>query len=200
MIIGYNCKKKGNQMGNRISKVYTKTGDDGTTGLGNGKRVPKTHSRVKSFGKIDSLNSQIGLAISFIHQEQSLVDKHRDELREIQHRLFDIGGELSIPDFYIIDEFDVKNIENLIDYHNEDLKPLKNFILPGGSIAASQIHICRTLAREAEIQLIECQNEEKNVNEHALKYLNRLSDLFFVLARQILFNEKKSEILWEQKK
>lgn len=186
-------------MGNRISKVYTKTGDNGTTGLGNGDRVSKTHSRVKSFGKIDSLNSQLGLAISFIHQEQSLIEKHIEELQEIQHRLFDLGGELSIPDFYILDASDVENLERLIDFYNEDLKPLKNFILPGGSISASQVHVCRSLAREAEIQLIECHQEEKNVNEHALKYLNRLSDLFFVLARNILVNERKPEILWSPK-
>ncbi len=186
-------------MGNRISKVYTRTGDNGTTGLGNGERVLKTHSRVKSFGKIDSLNSQLGLAISFIFQEQSLLDKHIEELQEIQHRLFDLGGELSIPDFYILDASDVENLERLIDFYNEDLKPLKNFILPGGSVSASHVHVCRSLAREAEIQLIECHQEEKNVNEDALKYLNRLSDLFFVLARHILINEGKHEVLWASK-
>ena len=186
-------------MGNRISKVYTKTGDKGTTGLGNGKRVSKTDSRVKSFGKIDTLNSHIGLAISFIQQEQSLINKHVDELSEIQHRLFDLGGELSIPDLNIIDENDVENIEKQIDFYNSDLKPLKNFILPGGSIPSSQIHVCRTMAREAEIQLIECQKIEKNINESSLKYINRLSDLFFVLSRHVLVNDNKKEILWSPK-
>jgi cob(I)alamin adenosyltransferase len=123
-----------------------------------------------------------------------------DDLREIQHRLFDLGGELSIPEYVIIDKSDVDNLEKNIDYYNENLEPLKDFIIPGGSISSGQVHICRTLTREAEIQLIECQQIEKNVNENALKYLNRLSDYFFVLARLILFNENKTEVLWETKK
>lgn len=176
-------------MGNRLSKIVTKTGDDGTTGLGDGSRIPKTHSRIEAIGDIDELNCFIGLILA----DKSL--EYDEILTEIHHRLFDVGGELSIPGYTIIDDGDVAKLEIWIAETNNVLPPLKNFILPGGSELLAKIHIARAVARRAERSIIRLL-EDESVNSYTRQYLNRLSDLFFVMARAVAGG---NEVLWQPK-
>ena len=176
-------------MGNRLSKIVTKTGDDGTTGLGDGSRVSKTHARIEAIGDIDELNCLIG----FILADRSL--EYDDILTEIHHRLFDVGGELSIPGYTIIDDSDVERLEVWIAKTNNELPPLKNFILPGGSDLLARIHLARAVSRRAERTVLRLA-EIENVNLYTTQYLNRLSDLFFVLARA---TSRGNEVLWQPK-
>jgi cob(I)alamin adenosyltransferase len=180
-------------MGNRLSKIYTRTGDDGTTGLGDGSRIPKDSLRVEAYGTVDELNSQVGLLRSELaadHPSQTLLSR-------IQHELFDLGGELCIPGYSLIKEEGIERLENGIDALNEHLPPLKDFILPGGSRAASLAHVARTVCRRAE-RRVQSLNRAETLSPLGLKYLNRLSDYLFVLARTLARENDGQEVLWQR--
>jgi cob(I)alamin adenosyltransferase len=178
-------------MGNRLSKIYTRTGDDGTTGLGDGTRVNKDSARVEAFGTVDELNSALGVLLAV----PALAAPLAGCLTEVQHQLFDLGGELCIPGHTVIGPEQVAWLERTLDGFNADLPPLKEFILPGGGSAAAACHVARTVARRAERRVWTLARLE-TVNPHALSYLNRLSDLLFVLARVLARHERGSEVLW----
>ena len=177
-------------MGNRLSKIYTRTGDDGTTGLGDGSRVEKDSLRVETFGTVDELNSIIGLVLA-----SGVNDAVRDCLTRTQHELFDLGGELCMPGYTLIPETCVDQLETELDRFNEDLPPLKDFILPGGSEPAARCHLARTVCRRAERLMVSLAKIE-DINEVSLRYLNRLSDLLFVIARVLARANGGSEVLW----
>lgn len=186
-------------MGFRLSKIYTRTGDKGETGLGDGRRVPKDHPRIEAIGEVDTLNSQLGLLLAGL-AEQRLAHPGLQELIEVlspcQHRLFDLGGELAMPAYQALDTAEVERLERAIDIWNEELGPLENFILPGGSSLIAQAHVCRSLARRAERR---CQhlNAVEPLAGVGLAYINRLSDLLFVAARLIARRQGIAEILWQ---
>jgi cob(I)alamin adenosyltransferase len=165
-------------MGNRLSKIYTRTGDDGSTGLGDGQRVPKDSPRVDAYGAVDELNSAIGLILA----ADELRPEIADCLTRIQNQLFDLGGELCIPETKVMTGDSVRGIEATLDEFNADLPPLKDFILPGGTREAAACHLARTICRRAERRTWQLARTE-TVNKNSLKYLNRLSDLLFVMAR-----------------
>ena len=177
-------------MGNRLSKIYTRTGDKGVTGLGDGSRVDKDSLRVEAYGTVDELSSALGVVIA-----ADLPDEIRDCLTRIQHELFDLGGELCMPGTTLIPDRYVDGLEDNLDGFNEDLPPLKDFILPGGSESAARCHLARTIARRAERRVISLAHNEA-VNEASIRYLNRLSDLLFVIARVLARREGGSEVLW----
>ena len=177
-------------MGNRLSKIYTRTGDKGTTGLGDGSRVDKDSLRVETFGTVDELNSHIGLILT-----GAIEDSIRDCLTRTQHELFDLGGELCMPGYTLVPETCVGQLENDLDHFNEDLPPLKDFILPGGSESAARCHLARTVCRRAERLMVSLTKVE-DINAVSLRYLNRLSDLLFVIARVLARAHGGSEVLW----
>lgn len=177
-------------MGNRLSKIYTRTGDDGTTGLGDGSRIQKDSLRVEAFGTVDELNSVIGLLIV-----ETTDESLRGVLLDIQHDLFDLGGELCIPGSEMIADRHAGRLETELDRLNEDLPPLKEFILPGGSRSAAHAHHARTVCRRAERRIIALARQEA-VNEPVIRYLNRLSDLLFVMARILSRRDGAGEVLW----
>lgn len=177
-------------MGNRLSKIVTRTGDAGTTGLGDGSRVAKDSLRIDTMGEVDELNSTIGLLLT-----EELPEAIREALVGIQHDLFDLGGELCIPGMHIISDAHVDRLEELVEQFNEGLTPLKDFILPGGTRAAAFAHLSRTVARRAERRMVHLANNE-NVSDFARKYLNRLSDLMFVLGRALNTAGGRSDVLW----
>ncbi|HIL93664.1 MAG TPA: cob(I)yrinic acid a,c-diamide adenosyltransferase [Cycloclasticus sp.] len=179
-------------MGHRLSKIYTRTGDSGTTGLGDGSRVDKDSLRVEAYGTVDELNSQIGLVIAF-----GTGDVISNQLLDIQHDLFDLGSELCVPGYSAIDDSNIDTLEKILDEHNADLPALKEFILPGGNLAAATCHIARTVCRRAERITVSLAREE-NINPPVVKYLNRLSDLLFVLCRVLARQGGQSEILWDK--
>jgi cob(I)alamin adenosyltransferase len=178
-------------MGHRLSKIYTRTGDDGTTGLGDGSRVKKTERRIEAIGAVDELNSLIGLLLA-----RELPDDIHNTLADIHHDLFDLGGELSIPGRSAIAEQQVIRLETILDKFNADLPPLKEFILPGGSEASAMCHLARSVCRRAERRVIHLGEAEK-INTAATKYLNRLSDLLFVLARVLNVHAGRTDVLWQ---
>jgi len=178
-------------MGNRLTKIYTRTGDRGETGLGDGSRVPKTNLRIKCLGLIDELNASIGIILS-----EKLDDDITQTLTHIQHTLFDVGGEICIPGRVVIDNSYVELLENTLDKYNENLSSLKEFILPGGCKAAAFCHQARTICRRVECELIGLA-EAAEVNPISLSYLNRLSDLLFVTARYINHLESHPDVLWQ---
>lgn len=177
-------------MGNRLSKIYTRTGDKGTTGLGDGSRVDKDSLRVETFGTIDELNSVIGVVLA-----SDLDATVRHCLTRTQHELFDLGGELCMPGYTLIPETCVAQLEADLDSFNENLPALKDFILPGGSEPAARCHLARTVCRRAERLLVALAKKE-DLNEVSLRYLNRLSDLLFVIARVLARANGGSEVLW----
>ena len=177
-------------MGNRLSKIYTRTGDDGSTGLGDGSRVGKDSARVNAYGTVDEANSCIGLLLA-----ATLPDDVRELLVRIQHQLFDLGGELCIPGHAAIFDADVDALEARLDHYNDDLSPLKDFILPGGGEAAARCHIARTVVRRAERETLTLARLDA-VRPQAIRYLNRLSDLLFVLARVLARASGHGEVLW----
>ncbi|WP_407729126.1 cob(I)yrinic acid a,c-diamide adenosyltransferase [Pseudomonas helleri] len=186
-------------MGFRLSKIYTRTGDKGETGLGDGRRVPKDHPRVEAIGEVDTLNSQLGLLLAGLSAhsvECSGLNEVIEVLEPCQHRLFDLGGELAMPVYLALNNAEVERLEAAIDRWNEELGPLENFILPGGSTLIAQAHICRSLARSAERR---CQqlNALEPLAGVGLAYINRLSDLLFVAARLIAKRQGIAEILWQ---
>jgi cob(I)alamin adenosyltransferase len=164
-------------MGHRLSKITTRTGDAGETGLGDGARVPKDHPRVAALGDLDELNSALGLVLA-----EELPKELRAVLGEVQHDLFDVGGELSIPGHSLLKSERVAFLEKTLSAWNEELAPLKEFILPGGSRAAAAAHLARTVCRRAERAVVALGRKDK-VSEHVRQYLNRLSDLLFVAGR-----------------
>jgi cob(I)alamin adenosyltransferase len=173
---------------NRLTKIYTRTGDDGTTGLADGSRVDKDSARVEAIGEVDELNSAIGVLLA-----QQLPDTIREPLTSIQHDLFDLGGELAIPGTSAIGQAQVASLERLIDGFNGDLPPLKEFILPGGSAAAVFCHIART--RRAERRVVTLSKSE-SVAPASIEYLNRSSDLLFVLYRVLNRHHGVSDVYW----
>jgi cob(I)alamin adenosyltransferase len=182
-------------MGNRLSRIYTRTGDDGTTGLGDGSRVPKDSPRVEAYGTVDELNSCIGVLLTV----PNLPDRVRGCLTEVQHELFDMGGELCIPGHQAIAAQQVSRLEQELDEFNDALPPLKEFILPGGGPAAAACHVARTVARRAERRVWTLARTE-TVGPEVMKYLNRLSDLLFVLARVLARHEQGTEVLWRHQR
>jgi|SRR5579863_9684165 len=178
-------------MGNRLSKIYTRTGDDGTTGLGDGTRVPKDSERVEAYGTVDELNSTVGVLLAV----PKLPPAIGECLTEVQHDLFDMGAELCIPGHQSITSERVTHLEELLDAFNEPLPPLKEFILPGGGPGAAACHVARTVCRRAERRVLTLSRTE-SVRPDVLKYLNRLSDLLFVLARVLARHESGTEVLW----
>ena len=181
-------------MGHRLSKIYTRTGDDGTTGLGDGNRTSKIGDRVAAMGELDELNSTLGVLLS-----GDLPSEHRRLVLTIQHDLFDLGGELSIPGSTLLPDAAISNLEDEIDEMNERLPPLKEFILPGGNSAAAQCHLARAVCRRAERSVARLAAQE-TVNVAALAYINRLSDLLFVLARTLARSAGGTEVLWDRKR
>lgn len=181
-------------MGNRLSKIATRTGDAGTTGLGDGSRIDKDAVRVHAIGDVDELNSQIGVLLC-----EELPASMRRELLSIQHDLFDMGGELCIPGFSMISETQVERLDQLLDHYNADLPALKDFILPGGSRAAAQAHVCRTVCRRAERWMVSLGKTE-SINEHPRQYMNRLSDLLFVLSRVLNRFAGGTDVCWEKER
>jgi cob(I)alamin adenosyltransferase len=189
-------------MGFRLSKIYTRTGDTGETGLGDGRRVPKDHPRVEAIGEVDTLNSHVGVLLAGLTAaiaSRPALQEVVDVLIPCQHRLFDLGGELAMPEYQALNLAEVERLEAAIDHWNEELGPLENFILPGGSALIAQAHVCRSLARTAERR---CQhlNAVEPLSGVGLAYINRLSDLLFVAARIIARREGVAEILWEPAK
>jgi cob(I)alamin adenosyltransferase len=182
-------------MGNRLSKIYTRTGDDGTTGLGDGSRVAKDSARVEAYGTVDELNSTIGLLLAV----PGLPPAVAACLTEVQHELFDMGGELCIPGHHAITAAHVSRLESSLDAFNDELPPLKEFILPGGGPAAAACHLARTVARRAERRVWMLARAE-SVSPEVAKYLNRLSDLLFVLARVLARHERGAEVLWRHER
>ncbi len=181
-------------MANRLTKIYTCTGDDGTTGLANGLRVDKSSIRVAVMGDIDELNSLIGVV-----EASDIPDDISGYLLNIQHRLFDMGGEMAIPGKATLSPTCVERIEELIDTYNEDLPSLKEFILPGGSMSASLCHLARSVCRRVERGLVAMSRAEY-VNPETIRYINRLSDLLFVLARTLNQGKGGKEIFWDSER
>ena len=181
-------------MGYRLSKIYTRTGDAGTTGLGNGDRVSKNALRIHCLGEIDELNAIIGLM-----QTESLPADIHAVLTDIQHDLFDLGGEICIPGTVMVTDKQVRFLEQTLDHFNETLSPLQDFLLPGGTRAAAQAHHARTVCRRAERNLIALAEQEA-VHDAPRQYLNRLSDLLFVLGRTLNQVAGQPDILWQKRK
>jgi cob(I)alamin adenosyltransferase len=179
-------------MGHRLTQIATRTGDDGSTGLGDGSRTPKDSLRVAAMGDVDELNSTLGLLLT-----ESLPDAVRSELIDIQHDLFDLGGELCIPGFENMAEAQVARLDELLARHNATLPRLEEFILPGGSRAAAVAHIARTVCRRAERAIVSLGHAEA-VRPICRQYVNRLSDLLFVLARVLNRHAGGSDVLWEK--
>ena len=180
-------------MGHRLSKIYTRTGDDGTTGLGNGERVAKTHARIEAFGTVDETNSALGCVLAVNDLPEPVVKV----LTRVQHELFDLGGELSVPGMRVITEAHITRLENDLDSFNDALPPLKEFILPSGGRATAACHLARAIARRAE-RTTWALAENEPVPREVPQYLNRLSDLLFVLARVLVRHEHGSEVLWKR--
>ncbi|WP_322106699.1 cob(I)yrinic acid a,c-diamide adenosyltransferase [Paraburkholderia sp. J41] len=187
-------------MGNRLSKIATRTGDDGSTGLGDGSRVRKDDARIAAIGDVDELNSQIGVLLC-----EALPDDVRAALVAIQHDLFDLGGELAVPGYTLVTDDHLARLDAWLAHYNATLPPLAEFILPGGSRAAAQAHVCRTVCRRAERSIVSLGAPERaaasaetvpSVADTPRRYVNRLSDLLFVLARVLNRAAGGSDVLW----
>jgi cob(I)alamin adenosyltransferase len=180
-------------MGHRLSKIYTRTGDDGTTGLADGERIDKCDPRVEAFGAVDETNSAVGLVLA----EPQLPPAVRACLTRVQHELFDLGAELAMPAHIGIDVAHVLGLERDLDALNVDLPPLKEFVLPGGNRAAAACHLARTVCRRAERR---CWATAKlhDLRPELPRYLNRLSDLLFVVARTLARQDGGQETLWQR--
>ena len=179
-------------MAKRLTKIYTRTGDDGTTGLADGSRVSKDAARIEAMGGVDELNSAIGLVLA-----EDLPERLRAGLLEVQHDLLDLGGELCLPGHTLIDEGHLLRLERELDTLNATLPALKDFVLPGGSRAAAAAHLARTVCRRAERSLVALARAE-TVAPALIQYLNRLSDLLFVAARALNRHAGGHDVLWQQ--
>ena len=182
-------------MGNRLSKIYTRTGDDGSTGLGDGSRAGKDSPRVNAYGTVDEANSAIGVVLA----APGVPDGVRQLLTTVQHQLFDLGGELCIPGHAAIHGDDIDALEQHLDHWNADLPPLQEFILPAGGEAAARCHLARTIVRRAERETVALSRVEV-VRGEPVRYLNRLSDLLFVLARVLARADGQGEVLWKHER
>jgi cob(I)alamin adenosyltransferase len=178
-------------MGNRLSRIYTRTGDDGTTGLGDGSRTPKEAPRIEAIGAVDELNSAVGMVLAVPDLPLPVTGL----LLEVQHDLFDLGGELSIPGHTVLGPAHITRLEQTLDGFNDSLPPLKEFILPSGGPATAACHLARAIARRAE-RRVWTLSRTQTVAPTLPQYLNRLSDLLFVLARVLVHHERGSEVLW----
>ena len=181
-------------MGHRLSKIYTRTGDDGTTGLSDGSRQSKDSNRFEAIGDVDELNSLVGVVLAYEPK-----DSIRECLTNVQHDLFNLGGELSLPDQSLISSGDVEALERNLDSFNEQLPPLKEFILPGGGLAAAACHHARAVCRRAERSVLRLSRTEA-VNQPLRMYLNRLSDLLFVIGRVLARESGKGEVYWRSRR
>ena len=181
-------------MGHRLSRITTRTGDAGDTGLGDGARVPKDHARVQALGDVDELNSSLGVLLA-----EKLPAPVRAALLQVQQDLFDLGGETSIPGYALVTDAHVARLEQLTAAHNAKLEPLKEFILPGGTRAAAAAHLARAVCRRAERSLVALGRAEA-VGAPARRYLNRLSDLLFVLGRALNRVAKRGDVLWKHER
>ncbi|MFL9608781.1 cob(I)yrinic acid a,c-diamide adenosyltransferase [Methylobacillus sp. Pita2] len=181
-------------MGNRLSKIYTRTGDDGTTGLGDGSRIEKDSLRVEAMGCVDELNAALGVLLA-----EPLPLQVSQALTQIQHDLFDLGGEISIPGYRLLQASRVEALEHTLDSLNVQLAPLKEFILPGGTRAAALCHLARTICRRAERVLLSLHRQQAT-SDAALPYLNRLSDLLFVMARYLNHAAGEADVLWQHRR
>ncbi len=186
-------------MGNRLSKITTRTGDDGTTGLADGTRLPKDDLRFDAMGSIDTLNAHIGLLQAYLDKDDTIYQ----QLSTIQHRLFNIGGEIALPNhasigYIAISDNHLIALESDIDTHNHTLPYLKEFILPAGSLATCTAHLARCLCRDSERLLVRLSRRDNNISQNSLKYLNRLSDYLFIIARIIARRDNGSEVLWQK--
>ena len=179
-------------MGHRLSKITTRTGDDGSTGLGDGSRVAKDSERIEALGAVDELNSWIGMVLT-----EELSEDLCDVLLDVQHSLFDLGGELSIPGYTLLSESDVTRIETYLERYNKNLPPLKDFVLPGGGKAAALCHVARSTCRKAERRVVSL-SKSSDASPLAQQYLNRLSDLLFVLARYLNRYAKVGDVIWQR--
>jgi cob(I)alamin adenosyltransferase len=187
-------QNKANHMGNRLTQIATRTGDAGTTGLGNNQRVSKNSLRVHAMGEVDELNSHIGVLLC-----EDMPQDVRQVLVDIQHQLFNLGGELSIPGFELLKEEAVQALDDALETYNATLPKLEEFILPAGTRGASLSHVCRTVARRAERAVVALGNEEA-IREEPRQYLNRLSDLMFVLARVLNRMNGGDDIYWKSER
>lgn len=191
-------------MGNRLTKIYTKTGDDGTTGLGTGERVAKDDVRVSAYGRVDELNSHIGLLRAQLQTGQydlsgyDAMPSYDAMLSQIQHELFNLGGELCMPTYELLDKDITERLEQQIDAFNANLPVLKDFILPAGSLSCAQAHVARSVCRHAERMMVTLHQRDNNVSDTALSYINRLSDWLFVFARVVARLDGGSEVLWQK--
>ena len=180
--------------GNRLSKIITRTGDAGTTGLGDGSRTGKDSLRIEAIGEVDELNSAIGLLLC-----EDMPANVRDALLDIQHDLFDLGGELCLPGMAVMQDAQVARLEALADEYNADLSILKEFILPGGTRPAALTHLCRTICRRAERAMVRLHHAEP-LSDPARRYVNRLSDLLFILGRTLNRAGGRGDVLWQKAK
>ncbi|MDO4224134.1 MAG: cob(I)yrinic acid a,c-diamide adenosyltransferase [Acinetobacter sp.] len=192
-------------MGHRLSKIYTRTGDSGQTGLGNGERVAKDDLRIHALGEIDELNALIGLTQAHfsqlaqqLHLDDTQVQHWLKRFSLIQHWLFDLGGEICIPDYHVLQQASIDYLEQDIDAMNQQLPMLKDFILPAGNLACSSAHHARTVCRRAERSLFRLQQRDQNIQQTALQFINRLSDWLFVAARALQRLNHESEVLWQK--
>lgn len=186
-------------MGYRLSKIYTRTGDEGDTGLADGRRVNKSHPRIEAIGALDDFNSQLGLLLAQLQEQHKTTPALQiisDVLAPCQHRLFDLGGELAMPEYQALQADEITRIEQVIDAWNVQVGPLKEFILPGGSCLIAQAHVCRSNARTAERRCQALHGSEA-LRPEVLSYVNRISDLLFVAARLIAQYQGCAEILWQ---
>lgn len=181
-------------MGKRLTQIATRTGDDGTTGLGDGSRVAKDHRRIEAMGEVDELNSHIGLLLT-----ELLPFEVRADLVDIQHDLFDLGGELCIPGFTMLKDEQVARLDARLAHYNAALPRLEEFILPGGTRAAAVAHVCRTIARRAERAIV-ALGQSEDLKPTPRQYVNRLSDLLFVLARVLNRAQGQGDVLWQPRK
>ncbi|HEX5768813.1 MAG TPA: cob(I)yrinic acid a,c-diamide adenosyltransferase [Burkholderiales bacterium] len=181
-------------MGHRLSKIATRTGDGGDTGLGDGSRVPKDHLRVAALGEVDELNCVLGLVLA-----EEVPEEMRGTLLQVQHDLLDLGGELSIPGHSLLKRERVEFLDSAIETLNSTLSPLKEFILPGGSRAAAAAHLARTVCRRAERRVVALGRKER-VSELARQYLNRLSDLLFIAARMLNQAAGVEDVQWRHQR
>lgn len=182
-------------MGHRLTRIYTRTGDQGSTGMADGRRLPKDHPRVVAMGDLDELNSLIGLLLASDFDDTELAA----DLLAVQHDLFDLGGELSMPEASLLPAGATDRLEAVIDRINANLPPLKEFVLPGGNLAAAQCHQARAVCRRAERSLV-ALGEVEPVSATLRAYVNRLSDLLFVVARQLARRAGGSEVLWNRER
>ena len=186
-------------MGHRLSKIYTRTGDAGTTGLGDGSRVSKDDLRIVALGEVDELNAILGvLRAQIANSDNNEKEKWEKHLSLIQHWLFDLGGEVCIPNYTLLQDTSIEYLEQSIDQMNEQLPMLKEFILPSGSLACSYAHQARAVCRRAERSLITVQQRDQNIQTTSLQLLNRLSDWLFVASRTLQRESGGSEVLWQR--